>query len=159
MIRRPPRSTLFPYTTLFRSRTAERASWSSSAWTSSRSLDETTRAVAARPRPRDRRGRAGCRRCPGRRPDAEARRDPQRHAGRGPAGVLDPRVGHDLRRLAGDAVLLEPRPLRSAQAPGDGGGGRARAGGALVVAGQLPQPRLLPQKERALARRPALHRP
>src|SRR2546425_8134634 len=59
MIRRPPRSTLFPYTTLFRSRTAERASSSSSAWTSSRSLDETTLTVAARPRPRDRRGRAG----------------------------------------------------------------------------------------------------
>src|SRR2546430_258176 len=27
MIRRPPRSTLFPYTTLFRSRHAKRASW------------------------------------------------------------------------------------------------------------------------------------
>src|SRR2546422_7514366 len=27
MIRRPPRSTLFPYTTLFRSRTAEREFW------------------------------------------------------------------------------------------------------------------------------------
>src|SRR3712207_6911194 len=31
MIRRPPRSTLFPYTTLFRSRRAKRGSWTTSA--------------------------------------------------------------------------------------------------------------------------------
>src|SRR2546430_10350687 len=39
MIRRPPRSTLFPYTTLFRSWTVDRPArwWSGSAWRSSRS--------------------------------------------------------------------------------------------------------------------------
>src|SRR3712207_6863124 len=42
MIRRPPRSTLFPYTTLFRSRAAERASRASRA---------VARRAAARPRP------------------------------------------------------------------------------------------------------------
>src|SRR5437588_11894077 len=51
MLRRPPRSTLFPYTTLFRSRTA--ASFRSA----SRSPDCRTPGQAPRSTPRRRRGR------------------------------------------------------------------------------------------------------
>src|SRR5262249_48382458 len=101
--------------------------------------------------------RAGPRRRTGRRPDAQARRHPQRDAGGRSTGLSGPRIVHDLRSLAALTLLLEPGALRSAQAAGIGGNGRARARRALVVAGQLPKPRLLSQKERPLARRPALH--
>src|SRR5438477_5887434 len=52
MIRRPPRSTLFPYTTLFRSRTAERTHRHGTALP--RGLDLLSRAVAAARRRRSR---------------------------------------------------------------------------------------------------------
>src|SRR5205807_4064610 len=39
MIRRPPRSTLFPYTTLFRSRPARSAPWRQSPWRRPRGRD------------------------------------------------------------------------------------------------------------------------
>src|SRR2546430_11962103 len=40
MIRRPPRSTLFPYTTLFRSRKTDRRQWHSSRYFCQRSTQE-----------------------------------------------------------------------------------------------------------------------
>src|SRR5947207_11462597 len=50
MIRRPPRSTLFPYTTLFRSRTSStRATW---AWIASISAARSSSPVTARDRDR-----------------------------------------------------------------------------------------------------------
>src|SRR3712207_6903118 len=42
MIRRPPRSTLFPYTTLFRSNTAVRLSWGTVGGVASRGFDRGT---------------------------------------------------------------------------------------------------------------------
>src|ERR1035441_6474131 len=38
MIRRPPRSTLFPYTTLFRSHHASRGEWQARRWSASRTF-------------------------------------------------------------------------------------------------------------------------
>src|SRR5207249_2733260 len=55
---------------------------------------------------------------------------------------------HHLRSVAGGALLLESRDLRSAQAGRERGDRHRRAGRALVVAGQLPQPRPLPPQER-----------
>src|SRR2546427_718612 len=91
-----------------------------------------------------------------RRADAEAGRHPQRDADGGSAGILDPRVVHHLRSVAGGALLLESRDLRSAQAGRERGDRHRRAGRALVVAGQLPQPRPLPPQEREVARREAV---
>src|SRR6266849_1142405 len=90
-------------------------------------LERAALAVPAAPR----RSGAGQRSC--RRPDAEARRHPQLDAGRRPAGVLDSRVVHDLRSLAGVALLLESRPVRSLQAARIRRDGHSRARGALVM--------------------------
>src|SRR6185369_4005581 len=76
------------------------------------------RAALAVPRAR---GRAGARGRTGRRPDAQARRRPQRDAGRGSAGLLGARVLDDLRRLAAVTLLLQPRAVRSAQGVRVGG--------------------------------------
>src|SRR2546421_8059788 len=53
MIRRPPRSTLFPYTTLFRSQGRRRGDQATAAWAASRTRD--TRSGRSRPT-RTRRG-------------------------------------------------------------------------------------------------------
>src|SRR3712207_7927822 len=52
MIRRPPRSTLFPYTTLFRSRSATlwRYAHSSSRWTSKDAFERSRRSLHVPPR-------------------------------------------------------------------------------------------------------------
>src|SRR2546430_3696883 len=57
MIRRPPRSTLFPYTTLFRSRDGDRAGRCRAGWTRrvrrrSRSPERRTRGANSSPAPR-----------------------------------------------------------------------------------------------------------
>src|SRR3712207_8827822 len=67
MIRRPPRSTLFPYTTLFRSRPASRASSRSTVLSCGRI--RTTRQDGGRVRPCRVRRRGSRRRC--RRPRSE----------------------------------------------------------------------------------------
>src|SRR6476620_12314784 len=49
MIRRPPRSTLFPYTTLFRSRcTSPPRAWGRSAWSTSTRSEEHTSELQSR---------------------------------------------------------------------------------------------------------------
>src|SRR3989442_6193144 len=48
MIRRPPRSTLFPYTTLFRSRAVRRGAWRRRCCRRSRAASAAGRASAAR---------------------------------------------------------------------------------------------------------------
>src|SRR2546427_1629105 len=50
MIRRPPRSTLFPYTTLFRSTTATCRSWACGAPNTCRSAARSTRSTPTVPR-------------------------------------------------------------------------------------------------------------
>ncbi len=88
---------------------------------------------------------------------AQARRRPQHRADRGSAGPHHPRVGHRLEHVADVAVLLEPGLLRPAQGPGERGHRDPGAGRALVVAGQLPEPGVLPPQEREVARRQAVH--
>src|SRR5439155_23245988 len=62
ILRRPPRSTLFPYTTLFRSRVELSASSSSRARLRRRGCPARARPRVARARLRDRRGRGRVRR-------------------------------------------------------------------------------------------------
>lgn len=104
-----------------------------------------------------------CPRDAGRRSDAgaprgQAGRRPSPHAARGPAAGLQPsRERHELRHVARDALLQQPRRLRPAQAARTPRDHRPRAGGEVVLAGQLPEPRVLSAPGRALARRAALH--
>src|SRR5439155_892849 len=78
-------------------------------------------------------------------PAAQIRRRSQPDAPRGSAaGVRHPRDRHDLDRLAGDAVPQQPRALRSPQEDRERGHDHRRAGREVVVAGQFPEPRVLP---------------
>jgi hypothetical protein len=113
--------------------------------------------IVARAVPRDHRGTGGGRRSR-RRPDTQARRNPQRDAGRRSAGLLGARVLDDLRCVAPVTLLLQSRPVRSGQGARVGRDGHSRARGTLVLAGQLPKSRVLPPEERPLARRPAVYR-
>ena len=88
----------------------------------------------------------------------EERRLPQRDAPRGPApGLRHPRGVHVLDELPGPAVLQQPRLLRPGEADGEHGHHRGRPRRAVVVAGQLQEPRLLSPEGRQVARRQAVH--
>src|SRR6267143_2100575 len=98
MIRRPPRSTLFPYTTLFRSRRAL--------------APPDAEGSPAHPVPHRRRHH-----CPGRR-SARARaqvldRAPRRQAGQRGGGVLGAREAHRLRRGLRSRLERDPDRLRA----------------------------------------------
>ena len=92
------------------------------------------------------------------RPDAEGGWSAQRHAARGPvAGLRDPRDVDHLDGVAGQPLLQQPRATTIPPRSGEHGHHHPRAGREVVVAGQLPQPRLLPPQGRQVARRQAVH--
>ena len=90
--------------------------------------------------------------------DSKTGRGPEHDAPRGPVpGLLHPRDGDDLDRVAGHAVSEQPRAVRSAEEDRERRHDHRRAGREVVVAGPLPESRLLPPQGRQVARRPALH--
>src|SRR2546430_3699150 len=116
MIRRPPRSTLFPYTTLFRSRTPRRGGWRR------RPRAPDPRGVHRRHRRADLRARGG----------ALPRRQNRRRSGaavltrlRAPAPGLAPRRNGVLGLLAADRRV---RGKSRGGGRGGGGGPGRRAG-------------------------------
>src|SRR5438477_11220946 len=105
MIRRPPRSTLFPYTTLFRSLALDEAS---------QPLGHDVGAAGARASPRARAGDIGA----ARRAEPAALRD-----GRVVAEALEHAVGHRRRSVGSGSVRAETRATVERRRSDEGAGG------------------------------------